>query len=417
MDTLTPAASVTIDRCRICSDPGLETILDLGVQPLANSLRRNRKEVLPQFPLMICRCAACGTVQLTETVAPDTLFAHYVWVTGTSDGARRYSRVFCDRLIERAGPGRKFVVEVASNDGTFLRPFAERGDRVRGVDPARNIAAAADASGIPTMPAFFGIDAARAIVERDGQADVVFARNVLPHVADANDVVAGLAHCLNNSGTGAIEFHRADVILEELHYDSIYHEHLYFHSLESIRRLLDRAGLIPFDVTQSPISGGSFVVYFAKSMRARTAAYAAAVQHEDAVGVARAEPWAEFARKCERHRDQLRALVKAKHAEGKRIVGYGASARSSTMLNFAGIDRHLIDVVIDRAPLKHGTYTPGTDIPIVPPARAFERRPDVILLLAWNFRDEILAQLKSEFGWAGEVIVPLPGDPSVIAFS
>ncbi len=412
--SMPPPTSFAITECRICASPRLELVVDLGDQPLANSLRRDRAEVLPVFPLRICRCAACGTIQLTETIAPEKLFEHYVWVTGTSEGARLYSRLFFDRMVERAPHRRLFVVEVASNDGTFLKPFLAHGDRVLGVDPARNIAAMAEAAGVPTVAEFFGLEVARRIVKREGRADCVFARNVIPHVANANDVVAGMAYCLSDEGVGAIEFHRADVILEQLHYDSVYHEHLYFHSLHSIRRLLARSGLVPFDVTTSPISGGSFVVYFAKGSRPATAAYASALQDEEALGIGEAGPWREFARRCERHRLLLRSLVEEKKAEGKRIVGYGASARSSTMLNYCGIDHRLLDVVIDRSPLKHNTYTPGTDIPIVAPADAFALNPDVILLLAWNFRDEILAQIKAEYGWTGQVIVPLPGDPAVV---
>lgn len=411
---MTQPLSTTITACRVCESPRIAPVLDLGTQPLANSLRRDVHEQLPTFPLIICRCDDCGTIQLTETVAPEILFKEYVWVTGTSEGARKYSSVFCERLVARCRPGKLFVVEVASNDGTFLKRFVERGDRVLGVDPARNIAAMAEQDGVPTLAEFFGLEVARQIVDRDGTADAVFARNVIPHVANANDVVAGIAHCLSPDGTGAIEFHRADVILTELHYDSIYHEHLYFHSLHSIGRMLDRHGLIPFDVTTSPISGGSHVVYFSRTRREPTEAFKAAVRAEEEIGVGRADAWAEFARRCGRHATALRELVEAKKREGKRIVGYGASARSSTMLNFAGIDHELLDVVIDRAPLKHDTYTPGTDVPIVPPERAFANPPDVIVLLAWNFRDEILAQIRSEFGWKGEVIVPLPGDPSVI---
>lgn len=414
---MTPPLSTKIDRCRVCDSSRIANVLDLGTQPLANSLRRDKAEVLPTFPLVICRCDECGTIQLTETVAPDVLFEHYVWVTGTSEGARRYSRLFADRLVARSQPGPLFVVEVASNDGTFLKQFVARGDRVLGVDPAKNIAAMAEKDGVPTLAEFFGLEVAQRIVARDGQADAVFARNVIPHVANANDVVAGMAHCLKPDGTGAIEFHRADVILGELHYDSIYHEHLYFHSLHSVGRMLARFGLHPFDVTTSPISGGSYVVYFSKSARPHTAEYTAAFQAEDALGVGAAGPWEEFARRCERHRGLLRDIVAKKKAEGKRIVGYGASARSSTMLNYCGIDHTMLDVVIDKAPLKHDTFTPGTDVLIVPPERAFAMKPDVVLLLAWNFQEEILGQIRAEHGWKGEVIVPLPGDPVVIDFA
>lgn len=409
--------SFTIDRCRVCDSPDIALVFDLGRQPLANSLRRDVSEVLPTFPLAICRCGQCGTIQLTETVSPEILFTQYVWVTGTSEGARAYSRTFSEQIVARSRPGSLFVVEVASNDGTFLKRFAERGDRVLGVDPARNIAAMAEQDGIPTLPEFFGLDVARRVVAAHGEADAVFARNVIPHVANAYDVVAGMAHCLRADGVGAIEFHRADVILEELHYDSIYHEHLCYHSLHSISWLLERFGLQPFDVTTSPISGGSLVVYFSKTARPHTAALDAMRSRETELGVGQAQPWQVFAERCERHRDALKALVETRRAAGKRIIGYGASARSSTLLNYCGITSAHLDVVADRAPLKHGTYTPGTDIPIVSPADAFAANPDVVLLLGWNFREEILGQIQAEHHWHGEVIVPLPGDPEVVTLT
>lgn len=407
--------SSTIERCRVCDDEAIQSILDLGQQPLANSLRQSCADKLLVFPLEICRCEACGTVQLTETVAPEILFRHYVWITGTSEGARHYSHLFCERIVERANRSDPlFVIEVASNDGTFLRCFVDRGDRVIGVDPAENVAEAACKAGVPTIADFFGLNISKRIVDDEGQADIVFARNVLPHVADAKDVIAGIAHCLSPDGIGAIEFHRADVILEELHYDSIYHEHLFFYSLHSMSQLLSLYGLLPFDVTTSPISGGSFVVYFSKSLRVRTAALKAVLEDEIKIGVGRQAPWQVFAERCKRHRTLLRMVVETKKAEGKRIIGYGASARSSTMLNFCGIDHQYLDAIADRAPLKHSMYTPGTNIPIVSPEQAFALKPDVVLLLAWNFRDEILEQIRKEHAWRGEVIIPLPGDPELV---
>jgi SAM-dependent methyltransferase len=408
------APSFTIDRCRVCEHRDIPVVFDLGRQPLANSLRQDAAETLPAFPLTLCRCRECGTVQLTETVSPELLFKHYVWVTGTSEGARAYSGLFRDRLVDRSRPGELFALEVASNDGTFLRRFVERGDRVLGVDPAQNIAAMARQSGVPTIAEFFGLHVAQGIVHQHGEADVVFARNVIPHVADANDVVAGMAQCLRADGTGAIEFHRADVILEELHYDSIYHEHLFYHSLHSLARLLGRFGLRPFDVTTSPISGGSLVVYFSKTTRPASDAYTAALSHEARLGVGKEQPWIEFGRRARAHAGALTSLVAGERAAGRRVIGYGASARSSTVLNFCGIDAGQLESIADRAPLKHGLYTPGTGIPILPPARALATKPDTVLLLAWNFRDEILHQIRDEYGWHGRVIVPLPGEPSLV---
>lgn len=414
---MTTPLSSTVSACRVCGLAGIVPVLDLGRQPLANSLRRHRSEQLPTFPLVICRCDGCGTIQLSETVAPEILFKHYVWVTGTSEGARRYSHLFCDRLRSRCVPGPLSVLEVASNDGTFLKPFAEKGDRVLGVDPAQNIAAIAQQQGVSTEAEFFGHEVATRLVARDGLFNAVFARNVIPHVADVNDVVAGIAHCLKPDGTGAIEFHRTDVILRELHYDSIYHEHVCYHSLHSISRLLQPFQLLPFDVETSPISGGSFVVYFSRQPRPRTPALIEAIREEEELGIGQAAPWAEFARRCDRHRQALRGVVEMLKSDGKRLVGYGASARSSTMLNYCGIDHRHLDVVIDRATLKHDTFTPGTDIPIVTPEQAFALRPDAIVLLAWNFQDEILDQIRTEHRWQGQVVLPLPGDPRLIDFA
>ncbi len=407
--------SETIHACRICDSGELTEVLDLGVQPPANSLRRDRAEPLPAIPLVLCQCDACGTVQLTETVSPEYLFQDYVWVTGTSGVARDYSRVFCQHVLSRCSPGRLAVVEVASNDGTFLQRFRELGHDVVGVDPAKNVAAMAEADGIPTIADFFGLAVARRLVADRGLFDVVFARNVIPHVAHVHDVVAGMAHCLADSGVGAIEFHRADVILEGLQYDSIYHEHLVYHSLHSIGLLLGRFGLLPFDVTESPISGGSLVVYFSKQRRQPSATYETKLGREVHLEINRSGPWREFARRCAAHRDALHAMVGDNKRKGKRLIGYGASARSSTMLNYCSIDRHYLDVLADRSPLKHDRYTPGTDILITDPKAAFAIHPDMVLLLAWNFQNEILGQIRTEQGWSGEVIVPLPGEPKTVA--
>lgn len=406
--------SEKLKLCRLCGGSEIEVIVDLGAQPPANSLRQKTEAALEAVPLILCRCKKCGTVQLTETVSPDYLFSHYVWVTGTSKGANDYSRLFCERLASRSHSGKLFVVEVASNDGTFLKAFQKRGDKVLGIDPAKNIAAMATEVGIPTLSEFFGLRIAKQVVAEYGQADAVFARNVIPHVANANDVVAGMAHCLKDNGTGAIEFHRADVILDELHYDSIYHEHLFYHSLGSIAMLLDPFGLKLFDVTESPISGGSLVAYFAKSLRPPTDALKKALAREAALGIVQSKAWQEFAKRCGRHRTMLLALVEQAKAKGKRLIGYGASARSSTLLNFSGIDSRHLEVVADKNKLKHGRLTPGTDIPIVSPEEAFASRPDGVLLLAWNFREEVLKQIRDDYKWHGDVIVPLPGDPVVI---
>ena len=404
--------STPLTRCRLCGGNNLDLILDLGAQPPANSLRARREDTLPVVALAICRCRDCTTVQLNETVAPEHLFRDYVWVTGTSRTAREYSHIFYDHVARRCGHDQLFVVEVASNDGTFLQRFREHGHRVLGVDPAQNLARVAESSGIPTLPEFFGLNVARHVTQVHGHADVVIARNVLPHVPDPNDVVAGIAHCLKDDGVGAIEFHWVDKILSELHYDSIYHEHFFYHSLHSIGQLLARHALKLFDVTESPISGGSLVAYFSKMPRGlmRSMPSSHGRTNEDLL---RSQPGGSLPRARWKHRLELKTMIESETKAGKRLIGYGASARSSTLLNFCGIDhRHLI-CIADQSPLKHDRYTPGTDVLIVSPERALAERPDTILLLAWNFKDEILKWL-SDIGFHGDVIVPLPNRPQLL---
>lgn len=406
--------SKTITECRLCGSKDLQMILELGNQPPANSLRKKLSETLENVPLTICRCNQCTTIQLTETIDPDYMFSNYVWVTGTSKGAREYSKKFADRIYSRLSKTDKlFIVEVASNDGTFLQRFKENGHTVLGVDPAKNLAELAARDGIPTIPNFFGLNISNKIRTENGQADIVIARNVIPHVPDPNDVVAGMANCLKDSGIGSIEFHWIDKILSELHYDSIYHEHFFYHSLHSINELLLRHDLNLFDVSESPISGGSLVAYFTKEKREVTDALKDKLDWEDENGIASLEAWLEFAKKSFHHREQLKKMIVEENLAGKRVIGYGASARSSTMLNFCGINHNHLRCVADQNPLKHNRYTPGTDVLIVSPEDALKENPDTIVILAWNFKDEIIEDLKAK-GFSGTIIIPLPTTPYIL---
>jgi len=403
--------SKAISKCRLCGSKELQTILELGDQPPANSLRESLSETLENVPLTICRCAECTTIQLTETIDPDYLFSNYVWVTGTSKGAREYSEIFAERILSKISkPDDLFVVEIASNDGTFLKRFQEKGHRVLGVDPAKNLANEAVKDGIPTRADFFSLNVAKQVTVENGSADIVIARNVIPHVPDPNDVVSGMAYSLNEEGVGAIEFHWIDKILSELHYDSIYHEHFFYHSLHSINKLLSRHGLSLFDVAESPISGGSLVAYFSKKKRNKTTALNEKLKWEEEQGIASLEAWQSFAKKSHQHRVDLKSLIESEVSAGKKLIGYGASARSSTLLNFCGINNNHLTCIADQNPLKHNRYTPGTNVLILSPEQALKENPDTIVILAWNFKDEIIDDLK-EKGFSGNVIIPLPNDP------
>ena len=411
--------SESIKRCRLCDSGQIKTFLVLGLQPPANSLRSDLAEELPLIPLSLCRCEKCATVQLTETVRPEHLFKHYLWVTGTSAAAKTYASLFYQEASKRFNLKSSFVVEIASNDGTFLKVFKENGLRVLGVDPAENIAKTANQNGIFTWPEFFGEKISGQIVLKEGLADFMFARNVIPHVADIHDVIAGMKRCLHPEGVGAIEFHYAKVIVDGLHYDSIYHEHLFYFSLKSIGFLLNLHGLQAFDLIESPISGGSLVLYFSHkdSKKKSSKSLKQKIEEEEGSGLGARETWEKFSQDCQKHKKKLTELITKEKLNGKVLVGYGASARSSTLLNFCNINQEHLVCIADQNPLKHNKFTAGTDILIVSPEKAFAKKPDVVVLLAWNFKEEILALLKNKYHFRGKVIVPLPNHPQVISLS
>ena len=404
-----------VTDCRICGATGLAHVLDLGAQPLANHLRYPGGPPPESIPLDLMLCSSCRTAQISATVRPDELFGSYLWVTGTSVAARHYSDTFVERvdraLSELNGVGTetpRFVVEVASNDGTFLRRFLESGWRVLGIEPAENIAEVASANGVPTLTEFFGTELADGLQRENGCADVVVARNVIPHVADVHSVIEGLATVAGDRGVVVIEAHSAEVILDELHYDSIYHEHLFYFSLETLCGLCERHGLYPFDIFESPISGGSLVVFLSQHRYPPSSRLDAETDHGQRVETNSHSRWAAFADSAIEHAADLKTVVDDYSRSGK-VVGYGASARSSTMLNFAGITNLDVAAVIDQNKLKHGRLTAGTEIPIVSPEVGLAELggSDAVLLLAWNFEEEIVGRLRGS-GFRGDIIVPLP---------
>ncbi|MBI2048862.1 MAG: class I SAM-dependent methyltransferase [Candidatus Liptonbacteria bacterium] len=418
-----------ITTCRICESPKLKPFFDLGEQPLANSLLDGSQEsgVRSQgekfYPLSLTWCENCNLVQLEETVDSKGLFSTYVWVTGTSKGANEFSRKFYSELVRRVGGDKSgYVLEIASNDGTFLKQFIEDGYEVLGVDPARNIAEMAERAGVPTKCVFWGKPAAEDLVAEKGRARIVFARNVLPHVANTRDFVEGLARALAEDGTLAIEAHYAKIILEELHYDSIYHEHLCYFTLKTLEKLLNDFGLYVFDIAKSPISGGSVVVYARKESGVRSQESGinesemlkSFREKETEDGINNLERWQGFARRSFEHRDKLLEILGEAKKFG-RIIGWGASARSSTLLNFCGIDSSIISSIIDLNPLKQGKFTAGTHIPIVKPEEALKETPALVFITGWNFADEIIDSLRNKFGYKGPCLVPLPKEPRVIS--
>ena len=401
----------TIECCRICGSDNIEEVLDLGEQPPANSLYRSDEKRPPDVPLRLMYCQKCSTVQLGEDVDPEYLFGEYLWVTGTSATAEQYSHEFAKKALSQVVDQNKspYIVEIASNDGTFLKRFIEKGCKVLGIDPAKNIAELAVKNGIPTKADFFTLDLAERLVEKEGKADIVFARNVIPHVKEIHSVIGGINTLINEGGVGIIEVHNAGLILEELHYDYIYHEHLFYYTLKTISGLIERYGLHVFDVMLSPISGGSWVIYFSKKKKEKTKELIKYEKQELENNINSYHRWVEFSDQVTVHSEKLKKMVMQ---SDKKIPAYGASARSSTLLNFCGITNKHISVVIDKNPMKNGLMTAGSNIPVV----SFEdglkeiKSSEKILLLAWNFQDEIVQELR-EAGFSGKFIIPLPGDP------
>jgi hypothetical protein len=396
-----------IDACRLCASKDLYNVLDLGSQPPANSLRKEIDEFLPSAPLKLVQCGQCSAVQLTATVDPAYLFSQYVWVTATSATARSYSEFFCTEILKRTAVKAPFVVEVASNDGTFLEKFKEHGCSILGIDPAKNIATKATESGIPTLAEFFDKTIAQKILGDYQRPNIVMARNVIPHVKEIHSIVEGLAALVDTEGIVIIEFHYAKTIAQELHYDSIYHEHLFYFSINSLAALFAQYGLFPFDAFSSPISGGSLVLFFSTAKKDQSLSLRQLIETEEQDGLNHLSTWQEFGRESIKHAKELKEIVDEYAKRGK-LIAYGASARSSTLMNFAGISNQEIDCVIDRNPIKQGLLTPGTDIPIVSYEEGLKRvEGKDVLLLAWNFEEEIVRDLRNS-GFKGDIIVPLP---------
>lgn len=405
-----------IKTCRVCRSQNIIEILDLGEQPFANTLLKNLDGKEGFYPLSLSWCPNCNLVQLNQTAKPEDLFLTYVWVTSTSKAAKEHAKNFYREILSRTQNLKKsYVLEVASNDGAFLKPFVENGYKVLGVDPAKNIVDMAIANGVPTICRFFGVKTAEEIIEEFGQAKVIIARNVLPHVANLHDFVQGLHLCLEEEGLLVVEFHYAKVIYEELHYDSIYHEHLCYYTLKSVEKLLNQFGLFVSDIKESPISGGSLILYVKKNREKEAPIVQSYRDSEKETKVNELHSWRNFAERVHSHREQLMRILTDITEKNGPIVGYGASARSSTLLNFCGIDTRFVSVIADQNPLKHKHYTAGTHIPITSPEEVMKEKPECVLILAWNFSDEIIKILRDKFNFSGKCILPLPSSPRTVS--
>ncbi|WP_395665749.1 class I SAM-dependent methyltransferase [Methylocella sp.] len=403
--------SVAEHRCRSCGSENLENFLDLGDTPLADRLVPEERRGEPEltFPLKVAFCKDCALVQITETVSPEILFADaYPYYSSFSPALLEHSRKNALGLIEsrRLGP-ESLVVELASNDGYLLKNYVEAGIPALGIDPADGPAAAAEKIGVPTRCAFFTYDYALGLREEGIRADVIHGNNVLAHVADTNGFVAAIRLLLKDDGVAVIEAPYLAPLTEHCEFDTIYHEHLCYFSGVALDKLFRRHGLYLNRVEHLAIHGGSLRLYVepVENVEASVKDLLAA---ETAQGLDGIDYFRGFSAKVDALKRDLVALLKDLKAQGKSIAAYGAAAKGATMINTAGVGRELVDFVVDRNVHKHGKYMPGQDIPILPVEALVERRPDYVLVLAWNFADEILAQQAEYRAGGGRFILPVP---------
>ncbi len=414
-----PLAASALERpgaaggaCRLCGAGLRHTLVDLGKSPLCETFLDAAQidHTEPFFPLHVLICGACWLVQLKEYVTPDGIFTdHYPYYSSYSTSWVAHAKAYCEMIVKRRRLGAdSFVVELASNDGYLLQHFPALGvSNILGVEPSANVAAEAAKKGIPVRVAFFGLAEAERIVAEKGQADLVLGNNVLAHVPDLNDFFAGAARLVKPDGVITFEFPHLETLLKHNQFDTIYHEHFCYFSATAIAALAARHNMAFVDVEELPTHGGSLRVYIAhkgepsQAVRERLA-------HEEAAGFKTLAFYAGFEERVKRAKRKLLAfLIEAKDA-GKTVCGYGAPGKGNTLLNYCGIGTDFIDFTVDRNPHKHGRYTPGTHIPILPVEAIDTAKPDYILILPWNLKDEIVAQMAHVGAWGAKFVVPIP---------
>lgn len=400
-------------QCRLCGAGLKHSFVDLGMSPPCEDFRTAEQldEVEHYYPLHVFVCDDCFLVQLKEYVSREAIFTEYAYFSSYSTSWVAHAKNYCEAIVKRLGLGAEsLAVELASNDGYLLQHFAPLGVPVLGIEPAANVAQAALDKGVPTRVAFFGAEMARSLVSEGFRADLIIGNNVLAQVPDLNDFVAGMKILLKPEGIVTLEFPHLERLIEENQFDTIYHEHFSYFSLLTITEMARRHGLHVVDVEELTTHGGSLRVYLAHTESAHPVSISVSnlLAREKARGFDTLAGYEGFSEKTMLvKRDLLSFLIAAKN-EGKRICGYGAPGKGNTLLNYCGIGTDFLDFTVDRNPYKHGRYTPGMHIPILPVEALDEARPDYILILPWNLKDEIARQMKHAGRWGAKFIVPIP---------
>jgi C-methyltransferase C-terminal domain/Putative zinc binding domain/Methyltransferase domain len=398
--------------CRSCGADRLEVFLELGDMPLPDALlsaaELERPE--PRFPLDVAFCPDCSLVQILEEVPPERLFVdNYLYFSSFSEGLMRHSRAHAVSLIDGRGLGPdSLVVEIASNDGYLLRNFVERGVPVLGIDPAPTQAAAAERVGVPTLTEFFDAELATRLRSQGRRADVIVANNVMAHTPTLNSFVRGLSILLADDGVVTIENTYVKDLIDHCEFDTIYHEHFCYFSCAAVDALVRRHGLFLNAVEHFPSLQGGTLRWHVGAREDVQPSAEAFLEAERETGLTSFDYYRDFGARVEGIKRTLLELLRSLKADGRSIAAYGAAAKGSTLLNYTGIDGDLIDFVVDRNVHKHGLFMPGVHLPIQGPEHLLAERPDYVLLLAWNYRDEVVAQQQEYLSGGGRFIVPVP---------
>jgi hypothetical protein len=406
-------AAGPVRPCRICGTPLETTFVDLGMSPLCESFLAAGQldQMEPYYPLHAKVCGECFLVQLPEYVKPEHIFTEYAYFSAFASSWVEHSKQYCHMIKDRLGLGPSSqVVELASNDGYLLQHFIPLGVPVLGIEPAVNVAEAARARKVPTLTEFFGMELAKRLVAEGRRADLIIGNNVLAQIPEINDFVAGMTHLLAEEGVVTLEFPHLERLIEGNQFDTIYQEHFSYFSLVTIDRLAKRNGLKLIDVERLATHGGSLRVYLARADAKRETGKAVGdlLAHERAAGFEKLATYMRFGEQVDRtKRALLQFLIQAKE-EGKTVCGYGAPGKGNTLLNYCGIGTDFIDFTVDRNPYKHGRFTPGMHIPIRPVEAIDAAKPDYLLILPWNLRTEIVAQMSHVKAWGCKFVVPIP---------
>ena len=401
-------------RCRHCGSSVTVSFCDLGMSPLANSYvsveQIDRAESF--YPLHAYVCGECFLVQLQEFESPEQIFSDYAYFSSYSDSWVAHCRQYVEQMVARYGLGsEQLVIEVASNDGYLLKFFKEKGVPVLGIEPAANVARAAQDLGIETLVEFFNPTLAETLVRRGIQADLLLGNNVLAHVPDLNGFVRALKLALKPSGVITLEFPHLLELIRERQFDTIYHEHFSYLSLGTVERVFSKFGLKVFDVDRLATHGGSIRVYAThaeNAMQTISGHVNEMLSEEASAGLGSLTTYRAFSDEVKKtKRALLRFLIYARE-QGKSVVGYGAPAKGNTLLNYCGVRTDLLDYTVDRSPHKQGRFLPGVRLPIYPPEKIRETKPDFVLILPWNIKEEVMSQMSFVRQWGGRFVVPIP---------